>query len=140
VRGLVGAEELKEKDTPSGISLAAKPKNSAMITSFPKGRQRVKSLQAFVLPLHSLGTTKTQKRQAQQEASYSHAQTSRAPARQLTSQSLGSRSVTGQSANNNTATTGKNGNGNNGGGGETHIKLLVRVRPTLSSETATQCI
>lgn len=55
-------------------------------------------------------------------------------ARHLTSQSVGSRieknNVSGLL--NNTSSTVKN--------GETHIKLLVRIRPTLSTESAIQCI
>ena len=38
----------------SPSTLASKPKNSAMIASFPKGRQRVKSLQTSIPPFQSL--------------------------------------------------------------------------------------
>ena len=41
-------------------TLASKPKNSAVITSFPKGRQRVKSLQTSIPPFQSLAAKASQ--------------------------------------------------------------------------------
>lgn len=95
-------------------------------------------MQPVLLP--PLGAPK-QQRQLQEKVSPSLAIASKAEERHKTSQSLGSRSATGQSSNNfNAANGGKNSNFNNEAGAETFIKLLVRIRPTLSSESATQCI
>ena len=52
----------------------------------------------------------------------------------LLSQSVGSRGGLGSALNNTEQSTSTFKNG------ETHIKLLVRIRPTLNTESAVQCI
>lgn len=58
--------------------------------------------------------------------------------------SLGSRSITAQSSGHTAAPSNAQktaiATAIGGNPGETHIKLLVRIRPTLTSESATQCI